>query len=86
MNTPRVVQQETKKAFRKLQKTNDLQAAANALCNLKGVGPGLASGEPLLTLENQEHTQIAVAHQNQKAQAKNHLEKLLLDLVDHQKK
>ena len=38
--------QETKKAFRKLQKTNDLQAASQALCNLKGVGPGLASGEP----------------------------------------
>merc|ERR1711881_820678 len=43
MNTPRVVMQETKKAFRKLQKTNDLQSAANALCNLKGVGPAMAS-------------------------------------------
>ena len=43
MNTPRVVQQETKKAFRNLQKKNDLQSASNALCNLKGVGPGLAS-------------------------------------------
>jgi len=43
MNTPRVVMQETKKAFRQLQKKNDLQIAANALCNLKGVGPGLAS-------------------------------------------
>lgn len=46
MNTPRVVMQETKKAFRKLQKTGDVQSAVNALCNLKGVGPGLASGEP----------------------------------------
>jgi len=43
MNTPRVVMQETKKAFRKLQKTNDLQSAANSLCNLKGVGPAMAS-------------------------------------------
>ena len=37
--------QETKKAFRKLQKTDDLQGAANALCNVKGVGPAMASGE-----------------------------------------
>merc|ERR1711981_104636 len=43
MNTPRVVMQETKKAFRKLQKTDDLQGAANALCNVKGVGPAMAS-------------------------------------------
>lgn len=62
MNTPRVVQQETKKAFRKLQKTNDLQSAANALCNLKGVGPGLASGEP----PTLKHRERRAAHQNQK--------------------
>merc|ERR1711981_1213957 len=43
MNTPRVVMQETKKAFRKLQKTNDLQSAIQALCNVKGVGPAMAS-------------------------------------------
>ena len=49
--------QETKKAFRQLQKKNDLQIAANALCNLKGVGPGLASGEPKLRFH--------WAHQNQ---------------------
>lgn len=43
MNTPRVVMQDTKKAFRNLQKKNDLQAAANVLCNIKGVGPAMAS-------------------------------------------
>merc|ERR1712038_615573 len=43
MNTPRVVMQETKKAFRKLQKTNDLQSAIQSLCNVKGVGPAMAS-------------------------------------------
>merc|ERR1712226_1519927 len=43
MNTPRVVMQETKKAFRKLQKTNDLQAVIQGLCNVKGVGPAMAS-------------------------------------------
>ena len=48
MNTPRVVMQDTKKAFRNLQKKNDLQAAANVLCNIKGVGPAMASGEPLI--------------------------------------
>merc|ERR1712001_438050 len=37
MNTPRVAMQETKKAFRKLAKTGDLQAAAQSLCTLKGV-------------------------------------------------
>merc|ERR1712203_588451 len=43
MNTPRVAMQETKKAFRKLAKTGDLQAASQSLCTLKGVGPGMAS-------------------------------------------
>ena len=43
--------QETKKAFRKLAKTGDLQAASQSLCTLKGVGPGMASGEPNLTAE-----------------------------------
>merc|ERR1711953_455807 len=43
MNTPRVVMQDTKKAFRNLQKKNDLQAAANVLCNIKGVGTTMAS-------------------------------------------
>merc|ERR1712018_75206 len=43
MNTPRVVMQDTKKAFRNLQKKNDLQSAANVLCNIKGVGPAMAS-------------------------------------------
>ena len=46
MNTPRVAMQETKKAFRKLAKTGDIQAASQSLCTLKGVGPGMASGEP----------------------------------------
>ena len=46
MNTPRVVMTDTKKAFRKLSKTNDVQAAASILCNMKGVSPGMASGEP----------------------------------------
>lgn len=42
MNTPRVVMQETKKAFRHLQKQN-LEAAVAAMSNLKGVGPAMAS-------------------------------------------
>ena len=44
MNTPRVCIQETKKAFRKLYK-EDITGAVQALCNLKGVGPAMASGE-----------------------------------------
>jgi hypothetical protein len=43
MNTPRVVIQETKKSFRNLFKRNDLEASIHALCNLKGVGPAMAS-------------------------------------------
>eukprot|EP00096_Caligus_rogercresseyi_P003348 TRINITY_DN1623_c0_g1_i1.p1 TRINITY_DN1623_c0_g1~~TRINITY_DN1623_c0_g1_i1.p1 ORF type:complete len:208 (-),score=15.14 TRINITY_DN1623_c0_g1_i1:934-1557(-) len=45
MNTPRVVMQETRKAFKKITKNQDLQSAMQALCNLKGVGPAMASGE-----------------------------------------
>ena len=44
MNTPRVVMQESKKAFRAIFKRNDLEAAVGALSNLKGVGPAMASG------------------------------------------
>jgi len=43
MNTPRVVLQESKKAFRAIFKRNDLESAMNALSNLKGVGPAMAS-------------------------------------------
>merc|ERR1719391_1416903 len=43
MNTPRVVMQETKKAFRTLEKRNNLDAAITTLCGLKGVGTTLAS-------------------------------------------
>jgi len=43
MNTPRVVMQESKKAFRAIFKRNDLEAAVGALSNLKGVGPAMAS-------------------------------------------
>jgi len=43
MNTPRVVMNETKKAFRALWKRNDLESAVLALSNLKGVGPAMAS-------------------------------------------
>ena len=43
MNTPRVVVQESKKAFRAIFKRNDLESACNALSNLKGVGPAMAS-------------------------------------------
>jgi len=43
MNTPRVVMQETKKAFRQISKKNDLESAVQALSNLKGVGPAMAS-------------------------------------------
>ena len=45
MNTPRVVLTETKKAFRNIFKKEDLNAGMSALCNLKGVGPAMASGE-----------------------------------------
>jgi len=43
MNTPRVVLTETKKAFRNIFKKEDLNAGMSALCNLKGVGPAMAS-------------------------------------------
>ena len=43
MNTPRVAIQETKKAFRKLVKTGELQSAAQSLFGLKGVGMGMVS-------------------------------------------
>jgi hypothetical protein len=43
MNTPRVVMQETKKAFRQISKKNDLESAVLALSNLKGVGPAMAT-------------------------------------------
>ena len=43
MNTPRVAIQETKKALRKLEKTGDLQSAAQSLFALKGVGMGMVS-------------------------------------------
>jgi len=43
MNTPRVVMQETKKAFRNIFKREDLQSGLTAMCNLKGVGPAMAS-------------------------------------------
>merc|ERR1711936_615231 len=43
MNTPRVVMQETKKAFRAIDKRKDIEAAVSALSNLKGVGPAMAS-------------------------------------------
>jgi hypothetical protein len=43
MNTPRMVMTETKKAFRNLFKRNNVAAAAQALCSLKGVGPTMAS-------------------------------------------
>ena len=46
MNTPRVVMQETKKAFRAIDKRKDIEGAVNALSNLKGVGPAMASGKP----------------------------------------
>ena len=44
MNTPRLCMAETKKAFRALRKKQDLNSAIQALCNLKGVGPAMASG------------------------------------------
>merc|ERR1712180_19211 len=43
MNTPRIVIQESKKAFRAIFKRNDLESAVGALSNLKGVGPAMAS-------------------------------------------
>ena len=41
INTPRAVQTESRKAFRKLP---NLEAAITTLCSLKGVGTTLASG------------------------------------------
>lgn len=52
MNTPRLCISETKKAFRQLQKREDLPSAVQALCNLKGVGPAMAS--TILTAGNPE--------------------------------
>merc|ERR550539_988642 len=43
MNTPRVVMQETKKAYRAIEKRRDIEAAVKALSVLKGVGPAMAS-------------------------------------------
>ncbi|ODN06233.1 hypothetical protein Ocin01_00486, partial [Orchesella cincta] len=43
MNSPRVVEQESKKAFRALFKKEDLAASIQYLCNLKGIGPATAS-------------------------------------------
>ncbi|XP_076068753.1 protein amun isoform X2 [Oratosquilla oratoria] len=43
MNTPRLCMSETRKAFRALTKKDDLGSAIQALCNLKGVGPAMAS-------------------------------------------
>ena len=54
MNTPRVVIQESKKAFRAIFKRNDLEAAMGALSNLKGVGPAMASGRPFQPLSLDE--------------------------------
>ena len=51
MNTPRVVMQETKKAFRAIDKRKDIEAAVSALSNLKGVGPAMASGTERLRAE-----------------------------------
>lgn len=45
MNTPRLCMTETKKAFRALLKKEDLPSAIQALCNLKGVGPAMASSK-----------------------------------------
>ncbi|KAG0718831.1 hypothetical protein GWK47_007473 [Chionoecetes opilio] len=52
MNTPRLCMAETKKAFRQLAKREDLLSAVQALCNLKGVGPAMAS--TILTAGNPE--------------------------------
>ncbi len=43
INTPKAVQTESRKAFRKVP-LQQLEAAANTLTNLKGVGITLASG------------------------------------------
>ena len=57
MNTPRVVIQESKKAFRAIFKRNDLEAAMGALSNLKGVGPAMASGRPFEPLSRRGQAQ-----------------------------
>lgn len=50
MNTPRLCMTETKKAFRALLKKEDLPSAIQALCNLKGVGPAMASSKHTLPI------------------------------------
>lgn len=50
MNTPRLCMTETKKAFRALLKKEDLPSAIQALCNLKGVGPAMASSKYIFYL------------------------------------
>jgi hypothetical protein len=42
--------QETKKAFRNIFKRGNIESAAQALCNLKGVGPTMASGTRIGTI------------------------------------
>ena len=50
INTPRSVQAETKKAFKKMP---NLESAITSLCTLKGVGTTLASGSsPLLPVSS----------------------------------
>ena len=67
MNTPRVVMQETKKAFRNIFKREDLQSGLTAMCNLKGVGPAMASGRAQSS--NQTAAAMAVSTQNGEIQA-----------------
>ena len=47
INTPRAVQTESRKAFRKLP---NVEAAITTLCGLKGVGTTLASGVSIISL------------------------------------
>jgi len=66
MNTPRVVMQETKKAYRAIEKRRDIEAAVKALSVLKGVGPAMASGNPgqvkPLVSNNNRGDQTTLAH------------------------
>ena len=55
INTPRAVQTESRKAFRKLP---NLEAAITTLCGLKGVGTTLASGVPPLSVRMIRYVQM----------------------------
>ena len=73
MNTPRVVMQETKKAFRAIDKRKDIESAVSALSNLKGVGPAMASGRVTKgQVQNVEGAKSFIFYQEHLKEGKEH--------------